>query len=248
MRRVLAVLFSFVLVATACGSDSDGITFSDGDASADASDTGSDDGGGDSESESSMFGDSDDDAQSTSVSRIEDIPQVCRDLMEQFLKDIEPIVSQIDWDNATMSDFEAIAPEFEQLADEFDIATDAQQQCDDLDIDDDDNLDLVVEFAREVAPGTVGFMTFISDLAASAGAFTGDDETPNLGGGDAAFDDCAGAIAWMEGLMAQYDSMAEAPLNELMQFADIATVIMTCTPEQAEFFDSPEVAEFFSGL
>ena len=71
------------------------------------------------------------------------------------------------------------------------------------------------------------------------------DETPipvDIAGDS--FEDCDEAIAWVEGLMAEYDSMREVPIGELARLAQIGLVYLTCTPAQLEFFDSPEVSDF----
>lgn len=257
MWRLVAVLLSFAFVISACGGDNDDEGGASGDTSVAASASEGDDSGDAADpAESAAADDTSDEAMddgdsgaTTSVSGIDDVPQVCRDLMEQFLKDIEPIVSPIDWENATLNDFEAIAPQFDQIATNFDEATDAQEQCDNLDIDEEENFDLIIEFAGQVAPGTVGFMTFISEFANAAGAtLAEDDASEDIGGGTGAFDDCEGAIAWMEELMAEYDSIADAPVAEVMQFAELGSFITTCTPAQLEYFDSADVQEFLSGF
>ncbi len=178
----------------------------------------------------------DDDA-STSVSAIDDIPQICRDLMAEFLRDIEPIVSPIDWTTATMVDFESISEEFEARSDQFDADSDAAGECDDIELEDDDTFDLLVEFAQDEAPGTADFLTFIGDFAGAAV-----DVTP--GAGEAAFETCDEAIAFVDGLMADYDSLEQVPATDLMAMANVATVIFTCSPEQIEYFDSPAVSAF----
>lgn len=270
MRRIAGILLLLALVVAACGSGDD--TGGEGDASGDTSvvaseDTGSTDDDtstGDAEAGASSEPEAeqgepaepdeptdDTDGGSISISGIDDIPQVCRDLMAQFLTDIEPMVSPIDWETATLNDFEAIAPEFDQLATDFDAATEAEAECNDIDLDDDENFQLIIEFAGQVAPGTVGFMTFISELANATGAVLAEDDAQeDMGGGtgEDAFDDCDGAVAWLQGLMDEHESMASVPMAEMMQFADLGSFITTCTPEQLEFFDSAEVQEFMSGL
>lgn len=183
---------------------------------------------------------SEDDA-TTSVSSIDDIPQVCRDLMADFLKDIEPIVSPIDWNTATMADFESISGEFEARADQFDMDSDAAGECDDIELEDDETFDLLVEFAQDEAPGTAGFLTFLGDIANAVVDAT-------TGAGDAAFETCDDAIAFVDGLIADYDSLEQVPASEITTMANIATVIFTCTPEQIQYFDSPEVSAFLEGF
>lgn len=257
MRRVVAVLLVFALVMAACSSgDDDESSSTADDPSGQTPDGDTDDGDEEEEmpepTESPMVDDepdetTDDDGDATSVSGFDEIPDVCLDVMEQFLLDIEPIVSPIDWDNATLADFEAIAPEFDVIADEFDAATEAAGQCEDIELDDDEGFALIVEFAGQVAPGTVGFMSFIADFAVGAGeGFAGDDGDGDLGGGDAAFEDCEGAVSWLMGLMAEYDSVADVPVAEVLEIGGLGSVATTCTPEQLEYLQSPEVQGFLS--
>lgn len=177
----------------------------------------------------------------TTVSSIDDIPQVCQDLMADFLRDIEPIVSPIDWDNATMADFEQVGTDFEPIADKFDADSEATGQCDDIDMDEDGSLDILVEFAEQEAAGTVGFLTFLSSFM---DAVVG----PVTGSGDAAFSTCDDAIDFIDGLMNDYESSADVPMSDLTAMAGIAGVMLTCTPEQQAYFTSPEVTAYLEGM
>lgn len=239
MRYLKLYLVVAVLLLAACGSDA---TTDAGDlasAATPSDDAGSDDGGDDNGASVSGPADDDSDGDTVSVSSLDDIPGVCRDLMSDFLKDIEPIVSPIDWDNATLADFETISAEFEARADQFDSDSDAAGECDDIELEDDDSFNLLIEFAQDEAPGTVGFLSFISGFVDAAATAMGDTAA---GGG---VETCEEAIAFMDGLMENYDSMDEVPVSELTAMADIVTVIFTCTPEQMTYFDSPEVSTFF---
>ncbi len=244
MPYLKLVVVAAMLLA-ACGSDTATDTTTDaGDSTSAATpsdDTGSDDGGDDSGASVSglVDGDDNDDGDTVSVSSLDDVPEVCRDLMSAFLKDIEPIVSPIDWDNATLTDFETISDEFEARADQFDADSDAAAECDNIDMESDDDFDLLIEFAQGEAPGTVGFLNFVSGFVDSAATAMGD----TAAGG--AVGTCEEAIAFMDGLMENYDSMDQVPVSELTAMADIVTVIFTCSPEQMAYFDSPEVNSFF---
>ena len=178
-----------------------------------------------------------------SVDSLDDIPERCRDLMADFLRDIEPIVETVDWDNATLADFEQVAGEFEERSNEFDTESGAED-CDDLEFtDDDDGFALIVELADDVAPGTVPFFEFLDVMRAGVSPTGGDDD-----GQTAAdqWEDCGDAIAGIEQLMTEHDAFTEVPLDELAKFASMGSVMTSCTPEQLEFFDSPEVTDFLS--
>ncbi len=241
MRWLKLCLVVAAMLFAACGSDT---TTESGDSASVATpsdDAGSDDGEDDSgDSASSPADDGDDsDGDMISVSSLDDIPEVCRDLMSDFLKDIEPIVSPIDWDNATLADFETISADFEARADQFDADSDATGECDNIDMEDDDSFALLIEFAKDEAPGTVGFLSFISEFVDAAASAMGD----TAAGGEVGT--CEEAIAFMDELMVSYDSMDEVPMSELTAMADIVSVIFTCTPEQMTYFERPEVNAFF---
>ena len=190
-----------------------------------------------------MTGDdeADDTGGGTEIRSMNDVPQECRDEMARFLREVEPIVSSIDWENASFSDFEGISDDFEAISDDFE-ASSASAGCDDLDFVGENETELLIEFARDEAPGTVPFLEFISVLSEAA--------TPGGDGGSAsgdALESCDDAIAWIEGLLAEYDSFADVPAAELLQFTQLSSLFGTCSPEQLAFFDSPEVAAFLEG-
>lgn len=180
-----------------------------------------------------------------SVDSLDDIPERCRDLMADFLRDIEPIVGPVDWDNATLADFEQIAGEFEERSNEFDTDS-GSQDCDELEFtDDDDGFGLIVELADDVAPGTVQFFEFLDTMRAGVPPTGGDDAGGEQAGADQ-WEDCDDAIAAIEQLMTEHDAFAEVPVSELAKFANMGSVMTSCTPEQLEFFESSEVSDFLS--
>lgn len=243
VRYLKLYLVVVAMLLAACGSDTTTDASTDAGDSASAAtpsdDAASDDGGDDNGASEGGTADDDSDGDTISVSSLDDVPDVCRDLMSDFLKDIEPIVSPIDWDNATLADFETISAEFEARADQFDSDSAAAGECDNIELEDDDSFDLLIDFAQDEAPGTVGFLTFISQFVDAAAAAMGDTAT------GAGVETCEEAIAFMDELMENYESMEDVPVSELTAMADIATVIFTCSPEQMAYFDSPEVNAFF---
>lgn len=176
-----------------------------------------------------------------SIRSISDVPEACRDEMARFLRDIEPIVSPIDWTTATFAEFEAIFAEFETLSDEYDRNSSAAG-CDDLDFVEDAEFDLMIDFARDEAPGTVGFLEFLASVGAATGTDGAGDDT-----GSAGFASCDEAVTFVQDLLDEYDSFTEVPAAELVKFSSLPNVYVTCSPEQLEFFDSPEVNAFLSG-
>ena len=169
------------------------------------------------------------------ITSFDDIPQECLDLTAEFLRTIEPIVSSIDWENATMNDFEMIADDFEAEAEAFDI--ESAEACGSIDLAE-DGMSVMIEFARDEAPGTVGFLGFMEQLQNVALGL-------QPGGESASFVDCAEAIDFIDELMVSYTEALEVPVDAVVRLASITDVIMSCTPEELEFFDRPEVAAFF---
>ncbi len=172
----------------------------------------------------------------TSIRSLDDIPERCRDLMAEFLREVEPIVSPIDWETATFSDFEAIGPEFDVESEAFD-ADFTEARCDDLDFVDNE-FDLMVEFAESEAPGVVGYLRFLSAM--------GDAGVAGAGGeaGDGAFTSCADGVAFIQVLMDTYDSFADVPATELLKFMQLTALYPSCTPAELDFLDSDEVNAF----
>lgn len=173
------------------------------------------------------------------VDSLDDIPEECLDLMGAFLKEIEPVVSEVDWENATMNDLQALGEQFEERGSQLDDDI-AAAGCEryDLGADEDLSLELITELAEREAPGTVSWLTFLYELTSI------DDTT-----GEVASDvptDCEGAIGYLEELVATYDSFQEVPFSEAMNVtAAIGSVQSNCTLERAqEFFSSPELTEF----
>ena len=172
---------------------------------------------------------------------IDDIPEVCRELMADFLREIEPVVSEVDWDNASMADFEAVSLEFEPIADEFDAATEAEAECNDIELEDDENFALLIDFAKDEAPGSVGFLTFLNELMTSFGEAM---ESPT---GDGSLATCQDAMDFVQDLADEHDSIDTVPIDQLTQMTDLTTAMFTCSQEELEFFNNPEIADFLAG-
>jgi hypothetical protein len=175
------------------------------------------------------------------IRSIGDIPEVCREQMLNFLRDVEPIVSTIDWQTATFGEFEAIIGDFEAISTEFEQQN-LDAGCDDLEFADDREFELMIEFAENEAPGTVGFLRFLAQVnQTTGGGDTGDGSASGAG-----FADCQEAIDFVQGLIDDYDSFTEVPAASFGKFSGLAAIFITCSPEQLEFFDSPAVNDFLS--
>lgn len=203
------------------------------DADTDADQQSADDGGGD---DTGSDVDADAATGGASIRSLDDIPERCRDLMSEFLREVEPIVSPIDWETATFSDFEAIGPDFDNQSEAFD-ADFTEAGCDDLDFVDNE-FDLMVEFAENEAPGVVGYLEFLSAMGEAGAASAGGEP------GDGAFASCADGVAFVQVLMDTYDSFADVPATELLKFMQLTALYPSCTPEELDFLDSDEVNAF----
>jgi hypothetical protein len=249
-RTIAAIAITLGLVACGSGDDDTGTPVDPGDEEPGdeepADEEPADEEPGDEEPENEEPADDDaaddDAAASGSIDALDDIPKPCRDLMADFLRDVEPIVSQVDWQAATLSDFEQVSSEFEERANEFDLATE-REGCDDLQFEEDDGFGLILELADDVAPGTVPFFEFLDSMRAGVPPIDGDDDGGTASG---ALEDCDDAIENIERLMAEYDAFTEVPVSELAKFANMASVMMSCTPDQLSFLENPEVSDFLS--
>jgi hypothetical protein len=171
------------------------------------------------------------------ITNLDDIPDECIDIMTAFLRDIEPVVSKVDWQTATMADLEsldtALSDQSTRVDDEM-----AKAGCNNFEFgaDDQGGFALALELARTEAPGVVGWLEFIQQL--SDGLNTGD------GTSAAVPKDCQGAIDYVRGLVAKADTMFELPVAEVMSVTTaFATIQSECSAaEAAAFFDDPAFA------
>ncbi len=245
MKRSIAVVAALGLLVGACGSDDEAAPTTAAGESTETTGTPPDDTTGAVSTTDQSDGSTDEGAVAAAgaIRSLDDIPDECLAEMADFLRAIEPIVSATDWETATLTDFEQIAGEFEAIGNEFDASSESLG-CNDLDFVDDNESDLLAEFAKDKAPGTVGFLEFISALG-SIGS-SGDDGGAS-GSGAGALETCAEGIEFVQGLVDNYDSLADVPAAELVKFAQISSIYLTCTPEQLDFFDSDEVVAFIEG-
>ncbi len=260
MKRLMTAVAALTLVVAACGggddstsgttddeSTADATTSEITEPSADDTDTaGADDDAppvepDDASEDDAVVDDLDDDvASGPEIRSISDMPSACQDAMAEWLRTIEPVVSPVDWDGATMADFEEIALEFETMSDEFEAAI-SDAGCDDLNFVDDSEDDILIDFARSEAPGAVGFLEFLNQMR--LGVQPDDDGT--LATGD--IETCQDAIDFLQGLMDDYDSISTVPAAELLKVPAISALFASCTPEQLEFFDNADLEEFMDG-
>ena len=246
------------------GDDTDDGDDGGGDGSDDGGDSGASDDGGDSgdgdDGGDSGDGDDGDDGNSIRVNSLDDVPDNCKDLMRSFLRELEPLVEDIDFQTATMADLEAIADDLDGATADFDVRA-ADENCENLDFGSDAaSFDAIVEFARNEAPGTVGYFEFIAgfigdldtSIATGEDGDGGDDDGGD-GDGDTASPDAGGscneAIAVIEQAVAASDSMNDLPLSEISELSEtLFTITTECSfNEMDAFFQRADIDAWLNG-
>jgi hypothetical protein len=170
---------------------------------------------------------SDDDDDPIEIDDFDDLPAECRDLFADFLRQIEPIVSEVDWENATMADFESLTDQLDVESGSFDAQI-AEANCDDYEL-------------GESPDSIQAMIDFLEDLSGLDGG------TGGAGAADVPTD-CDGAIAYVDALIAEHDTMMEMPVADMMSVSTaITTISSECSPERSqEFFTRTDVTEFMS--
>ncbi len=191
--------------------------------------------GGSGSTETSVAGSDD----TITVNELSDMPPKCVELLGKFLKQIEPTVSKIDWDKATLADFEKFGDSFQAESDSFDKETTAAG-CDKYNLEgsDEKQFQQMEALAQSEAPGTVGFIKFLNSLSASAS-----------GSGGAVPTDCDGTIAEIDQFVKRGGTMQDLTMAEVTRIGQLITAVQTnCTGEQATaFFARADVKAFLGG-
>ncbi len=160
-----------------------------------------------------------------------DMPQECIDLLGSFLSKIEPKVSSIDWDEATLADFEAFTKEFEADSNSFDAEISAAG-CNRYSLtgSDDRQFEQMADLAAAEAPGTLGFLQFLNSLAGSA-----------TDTGESIPSDCAGTIAAVEQFLARGETMQDLTMAEVTRLGQLMTGVSdNCSAEESSAFYARE--------
>ena len=211
---------------------------------ADDADTAADDGSTGDSADDGATDDADDDVNSDDgdtivVRSVDDIPERCRDIMADYFRAVEPAVADIDWAEAGIGVLDQLGDDLEEASAAFEDDVTAEG-CDELEFADDNDFQLLIEFARDVAPGVVGYLEFLDGFGTGSSSDddpdAADDAFPTPGD----FADCGEAVDYVRGLLDEYGTFADVPPTEIMQLAGLSTVLDTCTPDQLEFFDSPD--------
>jgi hypothetical protein len=173
------------------------------------------------------------------INSIDEMPAACVSLLEEEMKAIEPLVADIDWDNATYGDFFGV---FDQLDP---IMSPLDQQMSDAGCDvyqpadDSASFTMLVPIAEDVAPGAVGWLHVFDEVFGSFDETAPPDTTPA---------DCAAALTLLQGLTDQGKTISDTPLKDFTVVTDAANAIGQCdTPEATAFTQSEAYITFVSG-
>jgi hypothetical protein len=181
-----------------------------------------------------------DDGETIKIDDFDDLPQECRDAFGDFLRQIEPTVEDIEWETATMAEFEALSEQLDTQSSSFDEDMEAAG-CNDYEVGESaESVRAMIDFAEDEAPGAVGYLEFLASfmegLSGDAGAAA---DVPA---------DCDGAIAYMEDLIAEHGTMSELAMNDMMAVGQVMGVIQSeCPADQVSaFFAREDVSAFVS--
>ncbi|MGC2241107.1 MAG: hypothetical protein WA726_09730 [Acidimicrobiia bacterium] len=178
-------------------------------------------------------------ADNPQVVGIGDIPQECIDAFAGFLREIEPYVADIDWENATTADLEQLGNDLEPLSSAYDDSV-AGTNCDNIQLDasDEESFQFMIDMAKREAPGTVAYLEWVEQIATSV-----------TDPGTQASGDCESDIAALQAIVDEGGTMADLPLGDLSTVSALITSISTaCSASRAaEFLSQPDVAAFMNG-
>jgi hypothetical protein len=256
-RGRFAALAVSALVLAACGGDDDD------DAGADATAEQDTDGADDEAAATADEGDDGDDEGSVEVDDLSDLPDECVDALGDMLERLEPIVEDVDWENASLEELASIGEDID--AEAFDIGDEElEERCSQFAFADDADMDAIKELAEDRAPGVLGYLTFIENMQEEFADMTVPDiSMPDVSMPDVSMPDvsmpelslpadapqtCEEAIAYIEELMEQSESMMDLTMNDLTAFSTASSVVSTeCSVDQmSEFFARPDVTEWMS--
>ena len=175
-----------------------------------------------------------------SVKNLGDMPPQCIKLLSTFLKQIEPIVSKVDWSKATLADFEALGTQFTDESTSFNTQSTAAG-CDKYNVtgSDTDQLKQMTALAAKDAPGTLKFLTFMSSLSNSTtGGATGV-SVPT---------DCAGTTAAIEAYMSKGKTIKDLTMTDITELGKLVSAVGTnCTADEGSaFFARADVKAFLT--
>ena len=168
------------------------------------------------------------------ITDMSDMPSECVDAFRAFLQELEPIVADIDFENATMADLEDFGTEIEPIASQFEDET---ATCPELDLSTEDSIAFMREIAEQDAPGTVAYFEWLEEFVASM-----------EGGGTTASGDCETDIAALQEYVDQGGAMSDLTMGEVAAVTSLMTAVSTeCPPERFQEWISQEDVAAWAG-
>jgi hypothetical protein len=190
-----------------------------------------------------------------------------------MLEKLEPMVEDVDWENASLDELASIGEELS--SEEFEIDEELEDRCSQFAFAEGADLDAIREVAEDRAPGVLGYIDFIENMQEQFSDISVPDismpdismpdiSVPDISLPDISLPDisvpdvtlpadapqtCEEAIAYIEGVMGQTDSMMDLSLSDMTAFGNASTVLSTeCSIEQvSEFYGRPDVSQWMSG-
>jgi hypothetical protein len=270
-RARLATLAVSALVLAACGGDDDDDAAPGAEATEETADASDDQNNDDQNTDDQNTDDNNadnDDEGSVEVDDLGDLPDECVDAVGDWLEKLEPIVEDIDWENASLEEMASLDDELSSS--EFEMDEELEERCSRFTMAEGADMDALKELAEDRAPGVLGFLTFLGNMQDELADMTipefsiPDASLPDISMPDISLPDvsipemslpadapktCEEAIAFIEGLIEQSESMMDLTLNDMTAFGTASTVLTTeCSLEQtSEFYGRPEVSDWMSG-
>lgn len=177
------------------------------------------------------------DGETIFVNSFDEMPGECVSMLEDFLREVEPIVSAIDWETASSADLQALFEDNADLFGGFDEEM-ASTECDRYEFEDDtETTAQMIPIAEEVAPGAVAWLTVMDQIVNTAGGGEPAAGAPAT---------CDEAIAAIDAAIAAGKQLSNVPIAEMGTLTAALTVLAEdCTPEQLNaFYSREDVAEF----
>jgi len=244
----MAALAVGALVLAACGGDDDDDAAPAAEATAEDDADGAAENGDQDNTNDQDDNDGNDDEGSVEVDDLGDLPDECVDAIGDMLEKIEPLVEDIDWENASLEEMASLGEEL--TSEDFEMDEDLEDRCSQFAFAEGADMDAIKELAEDRAPGVLGYLTFVEKMQEEFADMTIPDiSIPDLSLPADAPKTCEDAIAYIEGLIEQSDSMMDLTLSDMTAFGNASTVLSTeCSLDQmSDFYARPEVSDWMSG-
>jgi len=167
-----------------------------------------------------------------SVASVDDLPAECVETLRAYLRAIEPVVADVDFQSLTTEDLEALTEDLEEASVEYEEQI---ADCPEVDQSVDEGFAIIREIAAEEAPGTVAYFDFVAQFA------------EDFGNVDSASGDCEADIAAFQEFVDSSDSMSELTAAEVTEASSLmSSIAVVCSDER--FLEwQEEISDWVSG-